>query len=113
MGLIGNSNLRLIRVEEGDKVEIFMIHVIMTEEIIKIDMDQIAEIGEFNLVEKVEVDQGMIKIIGEEILEATWECTKLLKDKIEENIEVIIGTKIIAEKEVGVGLGKDHFQGKL
>ena len=36
---------------------------------------------------------------------------KTLEDKIvEENIEVIIGKKIIAEKEVGVGLEKDHFQ---
>ena len=32
---------------------------------------------------------------------------------IEENIDVIIGMKIIAEREVGVGLGKDHFQGIL
>ena len=43
----------------------------MIEEIIKIGDDQIAEIGEFNLVDKVEVDQGMNKIIGEEILEVT------------------------------------------
>ena len=71
MEIIGNSNLRVIRAEEGDKVEIFMIHIIMTEEIIKIDIDQIVEIGEFNLVDKVEVDQGMNKIIGEEILEVT------------------------------------------
>ena len=71
MGLTGNSNLQFIRVEEGDKVEIFMIHIIMTEEIIKIDTDQMAEIGEFNLVGIVEVDQGMNKIIGEKILEVT------------------------------------------
>ena len=48
-----------------------MTHIIMTEEIIKIDIDQIAETGEFNLVGKVQVDQGMNKIIGEEILEIT------------------------------------------
>ena len=30
---------------------------------------------------------------------------------IEKNTEVIIGMKVIAEKEVGVGVGKDHFQG--
>ena len=42
------------------------------------------------------------------------EHTKILEDRIvEENIEVIIGMKIIPEKEVGVGLGKDHFQGIL
>ena len=49
MGLIGNSNLRFIRVEEGDKVEILRIHIIVIEEIIKIGTDQIAEIEEFNL----------------------------------------------------------------
>ena len=37
MGLIGNSNLSFIRAEEGNKVEILMLHVIMIEAIIKID----------------------------------------------------------------------------
>ena len=32
---------------------------------------------------------------------------------VEENIEVIIGMKITAENQVGVGLEKDHFQGIL
>ena len=32
---------------------------------------------------------------------------------VKENIEVIIGMKFIVEKEVGVGPGKDHFQGIL
>ena len=41
----------------------------MIEEIIKIGIDQIAETGQFNLVDKAEVDQGMNKIIGEEIFE--------------------------------------------
>ena len=63
MGLIGNSNLRFIRAEERDK-EIFMTQVIIIEEIIKISTDQKAETGVFNLVDKVEVDQGMNKIIG-------------------------------------------------
>ena len=44
----------------------------MIREVIKIGTDQIVEIGEFNLVDKVEVNQGMNKItgiiIGEEIL---------------------------------------------
>ena len=80
------------------------------EEIIKVGIDQIVEAGEFNLVDKIEVDQGMNKMIGEEILEAMQECTKTLGDrKVEENIEVIIGVKIITEKEVGVDLEKDHF----
>ena len=47
----------------GNRVDIFMIHIGMTEEIIKIGIDQIAETGEFNLVDKVEVDQGMNRII--------------------------------------------------
>ena len=34
----------------------FMIHIVMTEEIIKIGTDQIAEIEEFNLVDKLEVN---------------------------------------------------------
>ena len=48
-----------------------MIHIIMTEEIIKIGTDHIVETGEFNLVDKVEVEQGMNKIKGKEILEVT------------------------------------------
>ena len=32
---------------------------------------------------------------------------------MEEDIEEIIGMKIIVEKEVEVGLGEDHFQGIL
>ena len=32
---------------------------------------------------------------------------------MEEDIEEIIGMRIITEKEVGVGLEKDHFQGIL
>ena len=71
MAPIGKSTFKFIRAEERDKVEIIMIHMNMTEEIIKIDTDQIVEIEEFNLVDKVEVDQGMSKIIGEEILEVT------------------------------------------
>ena len=52
------------------------------------------------------------KIIGEEILEAMRDHIKILEDRIvEQTIEAIIAMKIIAEKEVGVGLEKDHFQG--
>ena len=46
------------------------------------------------------------------MLGAMQDCIKILEDNIvEENTEVIIEMKIIAEKEVGVGLGKDHFLG--
>ena len=67
--------------------------------------------GEIN-IDKVEVDPGMNKIIEEEILDAMQDCVKILEERIvEENTEVIIGMKVIAKKEVGVGIGKDHFQG--
>ena len=75
MAQIGNSKLRFIKAKEGDRLEIFMMHVIMTKEMIKIGIDQITEIGEFNLVDKVEVDQGMNRIIeiiiGKDISEVT------------------------------------------
>ena len=66
-------------------------------------------------MDKIEVDQGMNKITGmikwDNISEVTWECIKILEDRIvEEDIEEIIGMKIITEKEVGVGLEKDYFQ---
>ena len=79
MGLIGNSNLRFIRAEEEDKVESFMIHIIMTEEIIKIGTDWMADIGQFNFVDKIGVGQGRKKMIEEEILEVMWEHSKVLK----------------------------------
>ena len=89
-----------------------MTHIIIIEEIIKIGTGQIVVIGEFNLEDKIEVDQGMNKIIGEEILEAMQDCIKILEDRIvEENIEVIIEIKIIAEREIGEGLEIGHFKG--
>ena len=103
-----------------DRVEIFMINIIMIEEIIKIGIDQISKIEEFSLVvefsmDKIEVDLGMNKItgmiIGEDTLEVTSEGIKNLEDSIiQEDIEEIIGMKIITEKVVGVGLEKDHIQ---
>ena len=56
MVLISSSNLRFIRTEEGDRVAISMIHIIMTEEMIKVGIDQTVEIGELILVGRVEVD---------------------------------------------------------
>ena len=43
---------------------IFMIDIIMISKAIKISTHQIEEIEGFNLVDKVEVDQGMNRIIG-------------------------------------------------
>ena len=39
MGQIGNSSLRFTKAKEEDRVEIFMTHVIVIEEIIKIGID--------------------------------------------------------------------------
>ena len=93
------------------------------QKIIRIGIDQIAEIGEFNLVVEfnmdriIEVDQGMDKVIGmtlgEEIIEVMQEHIKvrILENRtIEEDIEEIIGMRTMAEKEIRVGLEKDHTQ---
>ena len=48
----------------------FKIHIIMTEEIIKVGIDQIVVTGQIS-IDKIEADQDMKKIIGEEILEVT------------------------------------------
>ena len=70
------------------------------------------EIGGFSLEDKVEVCQGMNKIIGEKTLGAMLGHIKILEDRIvKENIEAIIEIKIMAEREVEEGLEKDHFQG--
>ena len=59
---------------------------------------------------KIEVDLGMNKIIGEEILEVMQGCIKTLKDKtVEESIEIITEMRVMAEVEIGTGLGKGHF----
>ena len=89
-----------------------MINVIMIEEVIKLGTDLIVEIEEFSLVDKIEVDLAMNKIIemiiGEEIVELTREPIKILEDRIvEEDLEEIIRMKIITEKEVEVGIEKD------
>ena len=111
MKSIGHSNLRYIKANKEDKVEIIMPHTIMAEGTIKIGTDQTVRIGEFDLAGKVEVDKGMNKIIGEEFLDAIQGHIKILEDRIaEENMELIIGMKITAEREVGVGLEKGHFQ---
>ena len=67
MDQIGNSNLRYFKAREEDKVGNFMIGTIMNNEIIKIGTDQIVVTGEIS-IDKIEVNQGMNKITGEEIL---------------------------------------------
>ena len=61
-------------------------------------------------IDRIEVHQGMNKIIGEKFMEAIQEHAKILGDRTaEDNTEVTIGMKITVEKDVGVGLGKGHF----
>ena len=90
----------------------------MTDVTIRIDMDRIAEITESNLVvefsmDKItEVDQGKDKgigmTLGEDILEATHKCIRILED----NNRCGYGRNYRNEnmKEVGVDLEKDHIQ---
>ena len=70
MRSVGHSNIRFIKVKEEDKLEIFMTHITMTEEITKTDIDPIVVTGEISM-DKIEVDKGMNIIIGENILKAT------------------------------------------
>ena len=83
----------------------------MTGRIIKINIDQIVEIGEFSLTGKAEVNQDMNRIIEEETLEAIQGHIRIMEDRLaEENTEVIIGMIVTVEREVGVDLKKGHFQ---
>ena len=109
MRSVGHSNLRFIKVKEEDKVEIFMTHITMTEETTETDIDLIVVTGKINM-DRIGLDQDMNKIIGQKILEATQGLIKILEDRIVENTGLIIGMKIMVEAEVGVGLGKGHFQ---
>ena len=54
----------------------------MTGGTVKINIDPIVGIGEFKLTGKVEVDQGMNKIIEEEILEAIQGHIKISEYRI-------------------------------
>ena len=104
---IGHSNLRYMKVKE-DRVEIFMTHIIMTEEIAETDIDPIVMIGEINM-NRIEVGQNMNKITGKKILKATRDHINILEDRIVENTGVIIGMKTTVETEVGVSLWKGYF----
>ena len=87
----------------------FMTHIIMTEEITETNIDLIVMKGEINM-NRTEGGQNMNKITGEKILEETQDHINIFEDRIVENTEVIIGMKITVETEVGVDLGKGHFQ---
>ena len=73
-----------------------MIDAVMISEVIRIDIGEIVETG--YSIDKVEVDQGMKKIIEDKILEVMKGCIKILKDKtVEESTEMITEMKVIAE----------------
>ena len=96
------------KAREEDKTEVVMIDIVLISKVIKIDIGQLVETGDSII--KIEADQDMNKIIEEEILEAMQGCIKILKDKpVEESTKITIEVKVIAELEIGTGLGKGHF----
>ena len=69
----------------------------MISEVIKIYVGQIVETEDS--IDKIEVDQGMNKIIEKEILEVMKGHIKILKDKtVEESTEIIMEMKVIEKK---------------
>ena len=101
---INNLSLRYIKTKGKDRQEISMIEAIIRE-IIKIDIGQIVEIGEYdslvgyNMDRMTETEQGIIRTIEvsleEEILEGISDQIRITEVKIievdtEELIEMII-----------------------
>ena len=84
---ISSLNLRYIKANEEDKWEISMIEI-MIREVIKIDIGQIVEIGEYHSVVEynmdriTETDQGIIRtievILEEDILEIISNQIKIM-----------------------------------
>ena len=76
----------------------------MIDEVIRIDIGLIVKTGDG--IGKIEVDLGIKKIIGEDILEVMSEWIKHLKDKaVGESTEM----KVMVEVEIGTDLEKGHF----
>ena len=65
----------------------------------KIVIDQIVEIEEYNLVDKVEVDWGINKLIGKEILGAKQDHIKIYEDIIVEKVMIILWKNYPTTKE--------------
>ena len=72
-GTTNSLNLRYFRAKEETKQEISMTNIITIKETIRIDKDQIEEIGEFSMDKITEADQGMNKAIGMTLEEETLE----------------------------------------
>ena len=111
---ISNLSLRCIKAKGVDRQEISTIEN-MIREIIKIDIGQIVEIGEYhsvvgyNMDRITESDQGIIRtieaILKEEILEGICDQLRIIEFKIiEVDTEVIIEMIIMEKEEVGQGI---------
>ena len=102
MDQVENLNHKSTKAKVEDKTEAIMTDAIMISEVIRTDISQIVEAGD--CLDKAEVDQGMNKIIEEEILVAMQGCIKILRGKIvEKNTEISTEMKVIAEVEIGTG----------
>ena len=56
MNKVTYLSIRYIKARKEDRLEIFMINIIMTKEIIKIDIDHTIQIEEFHLIVGYNVD---------------------------------------------------------
>ena len=92
--------------------------------VIKIDIDQIVEKEESNFSGRIQYGQNRARPRYEQNYRNDCRRGKFRGNMrthhnfgrqnsriVEEDIEEVIEMKIIIEKEVGVGLEKDHFQG--
>ena len=85
-----------------------MIDAVIISEVLRIDLDQIVETEDS--IDKMDVDQGMHKIIEEVVLVVIQECITIMKDKtIEESTEIITEMKVIAEVGIETGQRKVIF----
>ena len=100
---VGSLNYKSTKAKIEHKIEVSTIEAITISKVIRIDIDQIMKIGDH--IDKTEVDLGMHKIIGEELLEVTQECNKT----VEESTETITEMKVMAEIEIGTGLEIGHL----
>ena len=110
---LNNLSQRYIKAKGEDRQEDFMI-VAMIREIIKIDIGQIVEIGEYHSVVEynmdriIGIDQGIIGII--QVIMEEEICDQI---RIKEVNIIAVDTEEIIEmiimKEVEVGLGLDNI----
>ena len=119
MARISSLNLRYSKVREEERLEISMIKI-MIREVIKMEIDQIVEIGkycslvEYNMERIIEIDLGTIRItevtLEEVIVEEICDLQiRFIEDEIiEVDTEVII--EMIIMMEVAGGQETDNTQ---